>query len=255
MFFCACNVNHMHFLKNSGQNVFTEKVKIDYPLLFENVSDIQKINNPVIAVSIEETSQITNEMLQFASTELKNKLISIGYTVTADEEKADIVVKGYVFAEFNTDQGYGGFFDYKAKADFKVVDKTGAHIAEYKNSVRGMALTHPEAAEASLSNCGKYAAKELSSQIISYYRQKYIVRLELYNIFNINVLADFKEKLKNIDGIKDCWITDYSNNYAYIDVYVLSGSSYDLSQWLMQTFGMKIRINRPNSMCLKAGLQ
>src|SRR3989339_679982 len=113
----------------------------------------KKLGNPVVALKIDEFIDGQASLTKYAESELKNKFIEAGFTVS-DSAISDIIVDGKAYSNFNTDAGLGGMISYRATVSVKVM-KTGSSdvIATDEKTFGGVDVTKSAAAKSSIVNC------------------------------------------------------------------------------------------------------
>ena len=251
----ACVTAYIPFVNEPGyEEIFGEGKKL-YPDMFRKASEAEKIGFPSVYISIDETSDSSLDFFYEAANEISLSFSSSGFKTQKEKNNPGLKIKGSILAEMAADDGFGGFIDYQAKCDLMAEDHNGNKISAYNGSVRGLGLTADDAASAALANAGREASKHLIGGIISYYRSKSIVRLEIYNLRTLQELHAFYIKLKAIKDVQNAWLLDYRGTNALFDVSVESGGAGNLARALMETFGTDLKINRPSIMELEAAVQ
>jgi len=214
----------------------------------------QKLGNPVIGFDIKETADGKPQATEYAALELKNRFSEAGF-ITGEKEKADIVIKGSADASFNTKEGLGGFISYRAGISVSAV-KQGSQetLASVQEAAGGIDLNETAAARASLINSAKKAADPIKEGVLKALRERSIVRLNLSNVKTMNDLSEFTKVLRNIPAVRASWVRGYNGGTAVIDVAMHRGGASDLSQLLMKSQKMPVKVNRTSSYDLDAQL-
>ena len=253
--FSACIKAYIPFVSEHNHYEIIQQGRAEYPELFHSSSETEKIGSPSVVIAINESSDISEESYSYSAKEITAHLSSSGFLLLNNGD-AEITIKGNIRAVKDSDSGFGGFIDYKAQCDIAAINSaTGRHIATFKTFIRGLGLTPQDASEAALSNAGREAAKIISREIISYYRSKSVVRLEVYNLKDLPALNSFYLSLKAIKGVSNAWLIDYRGGNAYFDVSCASGGAGNLARGLIETYGTDLKINRPSLMKLEAVIQ
>ncbi len=214
----------------------------------------QKLGNPVIGFDIKESADAKPQPTNYAELELKNRFSDAGF-ITGDKEKADILIKGEADTAFNTKEGLGGFISYRAGISISAVKQGSLEtLASMQESAGGIDLTETAAARASIINAAKKAADPLKERLLKALREKSIVRLNLANVRTMNDLSEFTKVLRNIPAVRASWVRSYSGGLAVLDVAMHKGGAADLSQLLMKSPRMPVKVSRTSSYDLDAEL-
>jgi hypothetical protein len=214
----------------------------------------QKLGNPVVGFDISEASDGKPQQTEYAALELKNKFSEAGF-LTGEKDKADILVKGSAAAAFNTKEGLGGFISYRASLSVSAV-KQGSQetLASVQEAAGGIDLNEPAASRASIINAAKKSADPLKEAVLKALRERSIVRLNLSNVKTLNDLSEFTKVLRNIPAVRSSWVRSYNGGTAVLDVAMHRGGASDLSQLLMKSQKMPVKVNRTSSYDLDAQL-
>lgn len=212
----------------------------------------QRLGNPLVTISVNETIDGKLSDTKFAESELKKKFIDAGFIVS-EEQRADISVEGNADANFYTDQGLGGMISYRASLSVKAL-KTGSNdiVATAQNTSGGLDITKQAAAKKSLLNCAQMAGETLSQSILKYLREKSTVQLMLSNVKNINRLNDIMRSIRALIEVRDCWVRNYSEGVATIELSLKRGKTSDVANRLEQLVSVKIKVTKTSAYSITA---
>ena len=260
--FSSCIAPYIPLVNEPTYAELLQEGKRKYPDLFRSASETEKIGSPSVNIVFDETSDVRNGAYSNAEKEFSAAFNAAGFSVS--NSGGEIKITGSFHAVEDSKTGFGGFIDCKAGYSIKVfyrenpvnrenIRKEYKLIEEFSGNARGLGLNPEDAVIASLENAGREAAKQIIKKITIFYRSRMIVRLEVYNLRNLEELNDFYIMLKTIKGINDAWLLDYRGSNAYFDV--SSGSAGNLARGLMEKFGTSLKISRPAAMELEAVMQ
>lgn len=202
----------------------------------------KKLGNPVVALKIDEFIDGKTSDTKYAESELKNKFIEAGFTV-ADSVASDIIVDGKADSNFNTDAGLGGMISYRATVTV-AVKKTGSSdvITTDEKTFGGVDVTKSAAAKASIMNCAKKIGENMPQTVLKFLKERSVVRLTVSNVVNINKLNDFTKSVRALTEVRDCFVRNYSNNIALLDLDLKNGTATDIAKRLEQNTNFDIKI-------------
>lgn len=254
--FSSCITHYIPLVNEPSYSELSQEGKRLYPDLFRSASETEKIGSPSLNIVFQETTDVRNGFYDNAGKEFSVAVKAAGFSVL--DSVGEINITGRFHAVEDSKSGFGGFIDCKAEYSIKAfyrdnIGKDYNLISEFSGNARGLGLNPEDAVIAALENAGREAAKRIIRNITSFYRSRVIVRLEVYNLRNLEELNDFYIKMKTIKGINDAWLLDYRGNNAYFDV--SSDSAGNLARGLMEKFGTRLKISRPDVMELEAVMQ
>jgi len=252
----GCVTAYIPFVSEPGYaEIIAEGVRL-YPEMFRKAPETEKIGSPSIYIAVNENTVTGSLSVDAAITEISEAFIQAGFPVAENEKQADMIISGSFSVSADSDKNFGGFTDCQAKYRLEAVDAVGHTLTSVEGTVRGMGLTVEDSIVASLANAGRESSKNLIRKIISVYRSRSVVYLEIYNLGTLHELHAFYLKLKEIRGVNNVWMLDYRGANAYFDVSVAyGGSAGNLARGLMETFGTSLKMNRPSLMELEAAVQ
>lgn len=215
----------------------------------------KKLGNPAVAFSVKEFIDGQPSDAKYAESELKNRFIGSGFTVS-DSVVSDITVDGKADSNFNTDQGLGGMISYRATVSVKVM-KTGSGdvIATDEKTLGGVDVTKPAAAKSSIMNCAKKIGEQLPQTVLKFLRERSIVRLTVSNVENMNKLNDFTKSVRALIEVRDCFVRNYSNGTAMLDLDLKKGTAADIAKRLEQNTNFSIKISKTGAYDIEAELK
>lgn len=215
----------------------------------------KKLGNPVVAFSIKESIDGEPSDTRYAESELKKKFIEEGFVV-AETEKCDILINGKADATFNTDQGLGGMISYRAAVSVKAV-KPGSNdvITTSDETTGGVDVTKPAAAKTAIMNGAQKISADLPSTVLKFLKERSVVRLSLSNVENMNKLNEFTRSVRALIEVRDCWVRNYSNGTASLDLDLKRGTAPDIAKRLEQNKNFNIKIKNLGAYDIEAELQ
>jgi len=215
----------------------------------------KKLGNPLVVFSIKESIDGQPSDTKYAESELKSKFIDAGFTVS-DSTISDIIIDGKADSNFNTDHGIGGMISYRATLSVKVM-KTGSGdiIATVDQTFGGVDVTKPAAAKAAITNCAVKIGDDLPQTVLKFLRERSVVRLTVSNIGNMNKLNDFTMSVRALIEVRDCFVRDYSNGVAMIDLDLRKGTADDVARRLEEDTNFNIKINKTSAYAIEAELK
>ncbi|MEW6557902.1 MAG: hypothetical protein AB1349_11220 [Elusimicrobiota bacterium] len=203
----------------------------------------KKLGNPVVAFSIDEIIDGHPSNTKYAESELKGKFVDAGFVVS-EATKSDIIVEGKAESSFNTDQGLGGMVSYRATVSIKVKKTGSADIIASPSpaTIGGIDVNRPNAAKSSIVNGTKKLAEGLPDVVLKFLKERSTVRLTVSNLPNLNKLNDFTKSVRALLEVRDCWVRDFSNGVASLDLDLKRGAAADVAKRLeqSQTFSIKV---------------
>ncbi|MFH1541408.1 MAG: hypothetical protein ABID79_06150 [Elusimicrobiota bacterium] len=214
----------------------------------------KKLGNPVVALKIDEFVDRQPSDTKYAELELKNKFIEAGFTVS-DSTISDIFVNGKADSNFNTDVGLGGMISYRATVAIKVT-KTGSNdvITTDEKTFGGVDVTKSAAAKSSIANCAKKMGEDIPQTVLKFLRERSIVRLTISNVENINKLNSFIMSVRALIEVRDCFVRNYSNNVALLDLDLKEGTATNVAKRLEQNTSFNVKITKTGVYDIEAKL-
>lgn len=215
----------------------------------------KKLGNPVVAFSISEFIDGQPSNTKYAESELKNKFVEAGFVV-AETQKPDILIEGKANSTFNTDVGLGGMISYRATISIKAI-KPGSNdvITTAEETTGGVDVTKPAAAKTAILNGAKKIGQDLPSTVINFLKERSVVRLSVSNVENMNKLNDFIRSVRALIEVRDCWVRNYSNGVALLDLDLKRGTASDVAKRLEQNKNFSIKITRLGAYDIEAELK
>ncbi len=215
----------------------------------------KKLGNPVVALKIDEFIDGQASLTKYAESELKNKFIEAGFTVS-DSVISDILVNGKADSNFNTDAGLGGMISYRATVTV-AAKKTGSSdvLATSQETVGGVDVTKSAAAKSSITNGAKKIGEQMPQTVLKFLRERSVVRLTVSNIPNINKLNDFTKSVRALIEVRDCWVRNFSDGVALLDLDLKKGTTTDIAKRLEQNANFNIKITKTGAYDIEAKLQ
>ena len=215
----------------------------------------KKLGNPIVYVSIKEFIDGQPYGTTFAENELKGDFTALGYVVSDSTKSADIVVSGKAESNFSTDQGLGGLISYRATLSVQT-SKAGSQnvIAANNETVGGVDSTKDAAARAAISNSAKKVGAYLPANVLKSLRERSTVNLTVSNVENINKLNDFIRSVRVIIEVRDCFVRNYSNGVAVVDIDVKKGNASDIAKRLEQLTSFTVKIKSATVFSIDAEL-
>ncbi|MDD5686382.1 MAG: hypothetical protein PHE88_00930 [Elusimicrobia bacterium] len=216
----------------------------------------KKLGNPVVVFSFKETMDGQSSDLKYAESELKNKFIEAGFVVSESTVTSDILIDGKADSNFNTDQGLGGMISYRATVSVKVI-KTGSSdvVTTAEETVGGIDVTKPAASKAATLNSARKIGQNLPSVVLKFLRERSTVRLTISNVDNINKLNDFVRSVRALIEVRDCFVRNYSNNIASVDLDMKKGTAAEVAKRLEENQNFSIKINKVGAYDIEAELK
>ena len=215
----------------------------------------KKLGNPVVALRIDEFIDGQPSLTKYAESELKNKFIEAGFNVS-DSAISDIIVDGKADSNFNTDAGLGGMISYRATVTV-AVSKTGSSdvIATDEKTFGGVDVTKSAAAKSSIINGTKKIGENMPQTVLKFLRERSVVRLTVSNVPNINKLNDFTKSVRALTEVRDCFVRNYSNSVALLDLDLKKGTATDIAKRLEQNTNFNIKITKTGAYDIEAELR
>ncbi|HAX61248.1 MAG TPA: hypothetical protein DCX95_01630 [Elusimicrobia bacterium] len=215
----------------------------------------KKLGNPVVALKIDEFIDGQLSETKYADSELKNKFIEAGFTVS-DSAISDIIVEGIADSNFNTDAGLGGMISYRATVSVKVM-KTGSSdvIVTDEKTFGGVDVTKSAAAKSSIINCAKKIGEDMPQTVLKFLRERSVVRLTVSNIPNMNKLNDFTKSVRALVEVRDCRVRNFSDGVASLDLDLKKGTATDIAKRLEQNTNFNIKITKTGVYDISAELK
>ena len=256
IFLSACIKAYIPFVNEPSHSAIINEGRALYPQMFRQASETEKIGSPSICIDIAESSDMDGKKYSYAEIELRTLLTHEGFVVFKGKCNNAIRISGTILARSGTSSESGSFTVYDALASLKATDMPdGKDISSFSTSTRGFGLEENDAIMGALTNSGREAFKTFKKDIIAYYRLKSVASLEVYGLSTLRDLNDFYLKLKGIRDVKNVWLIDYRGENAYFDVSMQDGGAGNLARGLLETFGTRLKINRPSYTALEAALQ
>ncbi|MBN1384449.1 MAG: hypothetical protein JW983_06200 [Elusimicrobia bacterium] len=215
----------------------------------------KKLGNPIVAFSIKEFIDGNPADTNYAASELKKKFVEAGFVV-AETEKSDIRIEGKSDASFNTDQGLGGMISYRATVSVKAI-KPGSNdvITTADQTTGGVDVTKPAAAKTAIMNSAQRISEDLPSTVLKFLKERSVVRLSVSNIENMNKLNEFTRSVRALIEVRDCWVRNYSDNVASLDLDLKRGTASDIAKRLEQNKNFNIEIKNLGAYDIEAELK
>ncbi|MCX5786383.1 MAG: hypothetical protein NTX59_11915 [Elusimicrobia bacterium] len=215
----------------------------------------QKLGNPVIGFDIKEAVDGREQPSNYAELELKDRFTDAGF-MTGEKNKADILIKGSARSDFNTREGLGGFVSYRASLSVNAVKPASDEtMATAQETAGGIDLNDSAASRAAIINAAKKSADGLLEKVLKALREKSMVRLNLSNLASLNDLSEFIKGLRNIPTVRDCWLRNYSDGAASVDVGMRKGGAADLSQLLIKNSKRPLSVGKTSAYELDAAFK
>jgi len=212
----------------------------------------KKLGNPLVKFSMTEKIDGSASSTKYAEGELKNAFMEQGFAVS-DSEVSDIIIEGVAEANFNTEAGLGGMYSYRASCSLKAT-KTDSKdaIANSMEIAGGVDVTKDAAAKASIVNAAKRSGPNLAKTVLKYLKERSTVQLTVSDIENINRLNDFTRSLRAMIEIRDCWVRNYSDKNAVIDLDLKKGTASEIARRLEQNTNFPIKIKKVGAYAIDA---
>lgn len=202
----------------------------------------QKLGNPLVAFSIKETIDGKPSDTKYAEAELKKRFIDAGFIVS-ESQAADILVDGTAESTFYTDQGLGGMLSYRASLVIRAL-KTGSNdvVATDEKTSGGVDITRQAAAKTSIINCARKTGEGLPQTVLKYLKERSSIQLTISKIKGINQLNDLTRALRALIEIRDCWVRNYSDGVASIELSLKRGKTSDIANRIAQLSSFNIKV-------------
>ena len=215
----------------------------------------KKLGNPVVVISVKEFIDGKPSETVFAENELKGDFTAMGFVVSDSTKNADIVVSGKAESSFNTDQGLGGMVSYRATLNVKTT-KAGTLdvIAANNETVGGIDANREAAARAAIRNAAQQAGAYLPNGVLKYLKERSTVSLTVSNIGTINKLNDFIRSVRSIIEVRDCFVRNYSDGVAAVDLDIKRGTASDIAKRLEQLTSFSVKIKSASAFSIDAEL-
>lgn|SRR3989339_972019 len=216
----------------------------------------KKLGNPLVAFNIDESIDGKSSETKYSESELKNKFVEAGFVVSDDVKNSDILINGKADSNFNTDQGLGGMISYRASVSCKAI-KTGSNdvITTFEETVGGVDVTKMAAAKAAILNGAKKIGQNFPNTVLRFLKERSTVRLTISNIESINKLNDFVRSVRSLIEVRDCFVRNYSNNVASVDLDLKRGSASDIAKRLEQNQNFSLKIAKIGAYDIEAELK
>lgn len=215
----------------------------------------QRLGNPLIGFDIKESIDSKPTGTNYAELELKNKFVESGWTVS-EKERANILIQGEVQSNFNTREGLGGFISYSATISLNAVKvDTGETIATAQKAEGGIYTNEHAASRAAIIRSAEKISEDLKDKILKYLKEKTLVHLTLSNVDSMNKLSEFIKSVRNIPLVRDCWLRDFSNGTAVMDIRIRKGNATNLSELLSKNTKFPLKILNTGTYKLEAQLE
>jgi len=165
-------------------------------------------------------------------------------------------VNGKADSNFNTDRDLGGLISYRATVSVKVM-KTGSSdvIATDEKTFGGVDVTKSAAAKSSIMNGVKKIGENMPQTVLKFLRELSVVRLTVSNVPNMNKLNDFTKSVRSLIEVRDCFVRDFSNGIASLDLDLRRGTASDVAKRLEQNQNFSIKITNLGAYNIEAELQ
>ncbi|MCX5781862.1 MAG: hypothetical protein NT145_04055 [Elusimicrobia bacterium] len=215
----------------------------------------KKLGNPVVVISVDESIDGAPSNSKLAENELKNSFTEKGFVVSDSTKSADILVVGKADSNFNTDQGLGGMISYRANSSIKTY-KTGSSdvISANSETSGGIDVSKDAAAKASLVNSAKKIGADLPGAVLKYLKERSTINLTVSNIENINMLNDLTRAVRALIEVRDCFVRNYSDGIAVMDLDMKKGTASDVAKRLEQMSSFKIKVKSAGAFNVEAEL-
>ena len=215
----------------------------------------KKLGNPVVVIAIDEFIDGEASNTNSAETELKGDFTALGFVVSDSPKNADIVVSGRAESSFNTDQGLGGMVSYRATLTVKTTKAGSKDVISANNeTVGGIDASKDAAARAAITNSAQKVGAYLPTEVMKYLKEKSTVNLTVSNVENINKLNDFIRSVRAIIEVRDCFVRNYSDGTAVVDLDIKKGTASDIAKRLEQLTSFTVKIKSTSAFSVDAEL-
>jgi hypothetical protein len=135
--------------------------------------------------------------------------------------------------------------------------KTGSSdvIATDEKTFGGVDVTKAAAAKSSIINGAKKIGENMPQTVLKFLRERSVVRLTVSNVENINKLNDFTKSVRALTEVRDCFVRNYSNSVALLDLDLKKGTATDIAKRLEQNTNFNIKITKTGAYDIEAELR